>query len=159
MEWPGAAGNIRALADAAGSTQRRMPGGRGDDDGSRRLRRTMRSSRPGQAGRKRKGRREVGAFFVGAPIWPGNAGLLRRSGAQRLASMGHPPRTSAAMPVDSELRSLEIAIPAQPDSLVKLSLLLAEEEINLGAIAALIEGDMALAAAVMKAVNSSLYGL
>jgi HD-like signal output (HDOD) protein len=63
------------------------------------------------------------------------------------------------MPVNAELRTLEIDIPTQPESLVKLSLLLAEDEINLGAVASLIEGDMALAAAVMKAVNSSLYGL
>jgi HD-like signal output (HDOD) protein len=63
------------------------------------------------------------------------------------------------MPVSPELRTLDIDIPAQPQSLVKLSLLLAEEEVDLRAIAALIEGDMALAAAVLKAVNSSLYGL
>lgn len=63
------------------------------------------------------------------------------------------------MSVNPELRSLEIDIPAQPEALVKLSLLLAEEDINLTAAAELIEGDMALAAAVMKAVNSSLYGL
>lgn len=63
------------------------------------------------------------------------------------------------MPVDPELRTLDIDIPAQPDSLVKLSLLLAEDDINLQAAADLIESDMALAAAVMKAVNSSLYGL
>jgi len=63
------------------------------------------------------------------------------------------------MPVDPDLRILDIDIPAQPESLVKLSLLLAEEEVNLQAAAALIESDMALAAAVLKAVNSSLYGL
>jgi HD-like signal output (HDOD) protein len=63
------------------------------------------------------------------------------------------------MSVNPELRSLEIDIPAQPDALVKLSLLLAEEDINLQAASALIETDMALAAAVLKAVNSSLYGL
>lgn len=63
------------------------------------------------------------------------------------------------MPVDSELRSLDIDIPAQPESLVRLSLLLADDEINLAAAAELIESDMALAAAVLKAVNSSLYGL
>jgi len=68
-------------------------------------------------------------------------------------------RTITSMPVDPELRSLDIDIPAQPESLVKLSLLLAEEDINLQAAAALIESDMALAAAVLKAVNSSLYGL
>ncbi len=63
------------------------------------------------------------------------------------------------MSVNPELRSLEIDIPAQPDALVKLSLLLAEEDINLQAASSLIETDMALAAAVLKAVNSSLYGL
>jgi HD-like signal output (HDOD) protein len=63
------------------------------------------------------------------------------------------------MSVNPDLRSLDIDIPSQPDSLVKLSLLLAEEDVNLKAAAGLIETDMALAAAVMKAVNSSLYGL
>ena len=63
------------------------------------------------------------------------------------------------MPVDPQLRTLEIDIPAQPQALVQLSLLLAEEEVNLQELATLIEGDMALASAVLKAVNSSLYGL
>ncbi len=63
------------------------------------------------------------------------------------------------MSVDPELRALNIDIPAQPESLVKLSLLLAEDEVNLQQVSALIESDMALASAVLKAVNSSLYGL
>ncbi len=63
------------------------------------------------------------------------------------------------MPVAPELRALDIDIPAQPQALVQLSLLLAEDDINLQAAASLIETDMALAAAVLKAVNSSLYGL
>jgi HD-like signal output (HDOD) protein len=63
------------------------------------------------------------------------------------------------MPVDPELRELNIDIPAQPQALVRLSLLLADDDVDLPAVAALIESDMALAAAVMKAVNSSLYGL
>jgi HD-like signal output (HDOD) protein len=63
------------------------------------------------------------------------------------------------MSVAPQLRSLEIDIPSKPDSLVKLSLLLAEDDVNQQAVAALVEADMALAAAVMKAVNSSLYGL
>ena len=63
------------------------------------------------------------------------------------------------MSVNPELRSLDIDIPSQPQALVQLSLLLAEDDINLQAAASLIETDMALAAAVMKAVNSSLYGL
>jgi HD-like signal output (HDOD) protein len=63
------------------------------------------------------------------------------------------------MPVDPELRSLNIDIPAQPESLVKLSVLLGDDSVNLQAVSALILADMALAAAVLKAVNSSLYGL
>lgn len=63
------------------------------------------------------------------------------------------------MPVNPQLRLLDIDVPAQPESLVKLSLLLAEDDIDLVKASALIESDMALAAAVMKAVNSSLYGL
>jgi HD-like signal output (HDOD) protein len=63
------------------------------------------------------------------------------------------------MSVNPELRKLDIDIPSQPQALLELSLLLAEEDINLTAAASLIERDMALAAAVMKAVNSSLYGL
>lgn len=63
------------------------------------------------------------------------------------------------MPVDPQLRSLDIEIPTQPEVLVKLSLLMADEDIDLQAVSALVETDMALAAAVLKAVNSSLYGL
>jgi HD-like signal output (HDOD) protein len=63
------------------------------------------------------------------------------------------------MPVDPALRSLNIDIPSQPESLVTLSTMLADENINLQAVSALISGDMALASAVLKAVNSSLYGL
>src|SRR3954464_5951552 len=69
------------------------------------------------------------------------------------------PSRTPAMPVDPKLRSLNIDVPAQPESLVKLSLLLAEDDVNLQALARLIETDMALASAVLKAVNSSLYGL
>lgn len=63
------------------------------------------------------------------------------------------------MPVDPELRKLQIDIPARPESLVRLSLLMADDDMNLAAASHLIEADMALAAAVLKAVNSSLYGL
>ena len=63
------------------------------------------------------------------------------------------------MAVNPELRTLQIDIPARPESLVQLSLLMADDDMNLQAASRLIEDDMALAAAVMKAVNSSLYGL
>ena len=63
------------------------------------------------------------------------------------------------MPKTSPLHLLDIDIPAQPDGLVKLSLLLADDEVDLHAVSALISSDMALAAAVLKAVNSARYGL
>ena len=63
------------------------------------------------------------------------------------------------MPVDPELRNLDIDIPAKPDVLVRLSLLLADEDVNLDAVGQLVESDMALAASVMTAVCSSLYVL
>ncbi len=74
---------------------------------------------------------------------------------------------SAAPPVAQQLAplvappapNLDIDIPAQPETLVRLSMLLADEDVNVAAIAQLVEADMALAAAVLKAVNSSLYGL
>lgn len=63
------------------------------------------------------------------------------------------------MTVTPELYSLNIDIPAQPGSLAKLSELLASQYANFQAAATLIESDMALAAAVLKAANSSMYGL
>ncbi len=61
------------------------------------------------------------------------------------------------MDVDSKL--LQVDIPARPEALVKLGALLAADDVNLQALGDLIESDMALAAAVMKTVSSSLYGL
>ena len=63
------------------------------------------------------------------------------------------------MSVNPQLRTLDIDIPARPESLVKLSMLLADDDVNLDDVARLIESDMALAAAVLKAVGSSLYNL
>jgi len=56
-------------------------------------------------------------------------------------------------------RLLDVDIPAQPDVLVRLSLLLAEDDVDFSAASLLISSDMALAAAVLKAVNSAMYGL
>jgi HD-like signal output (HDOD) protein len=59
----------------------------------------------------------------------------------------------------AESEPLEIDLPAMPDVLVRLSLLMAEDDIDLAAASALIASDMTLAAAVLKAVNSPLYGV
>lgn len=101
---------------------------------------------------------EVQPFFISG------SKLLRPNGertcpAQAIPLVLHCPSRKPTMPVDPELRTLQIDIPARPESLVQLSLLMADEDMNLNAASRLIEGDMALAAAVMKAVNSSLYGL
>lgn len=60
---------------------------------------------------------------------------------------------------DLPLKPENIDVPAQPESLAKLGALLAKEDVNLQDVATLIERDMALAAAVMKAVSSPYYGL
>jgi HD-like signal output (HDOD) protein len=63
------------------------------------------------------------------------------------------------MSVDPRLRSLHIDLPTQPAALLRLSALLADEHCSLQDVGSLVEADMALAATVLKAVNSSLYGL
>ena len=63
------------------------------------------------------------------------------------------------MAIDPSLRALDIDLPACPQILVKLSLLMHDEDANLQSIGALIEGDMALASAVVRSVNSAMFGL
>ena len=60
---------------------------------------------------------------------------------------------------DRKLDLLDFDIPAQPEGLLKLSVLLGEDEVDLQAVGLLVSSDMALAAAVLKAVNSARYGL
>ncbi|WP_418318081.1 HDOD domain-containing protein [Piscinibacter sakaiensis] len=63
------------------------------------------------------------------------------------------------MPVDPLLRSLNIDLPTPPTALVRLAGLLGAPRADVQQIGELIESEMALASAVLKAVNSSLYGL
>ncbi|TAK83117.1 MAG: HDOD domain-containing protein [Aquabacterium sp.] len=63
------------------------------------------------------------------------------------------------MSIDPQLRSLNIDIPACPHTLVKLSLMMGNENAQTDAMAELIEGDMALASAIVRTVNSALFGL
>ncbi len=63
------------------------------------------------------------------------------------------------MSIAPQLRNLNINLPACPGTLVKLSLLMADENSSLDQLAALIEADMALSAAVVRTVNSALFGL
>ncbi|MFT3857737.1 MAG: HDOD domain-containing protein [Aquabacterium sp.] len=63
------------------------------------------------------------------------------------------------MTIAPQLRNLNIDLPACPSTLVKLSLLMAEEDSSIDQLAALIETDMALSSAVVRTVNSALFGL
>jgi HD-like signal output (HDOD) protein len=53
----------------------------------------------------------------------------------------------------------QLDIPAMPASLVRLSQLLQDQDVSLKALAELVEPDMALSAAVMKAVGSAVTGV
>ena len=53
----------------------------------------------------------------------------------------------------------QLDIPAMPASLVRLSQLLQDQDVNLKALSELVEPDMALSAAVMKAVGSAVTGV
>lgn len=57
------------------------------------------------------------------------------------------------------MQALELDLPACPRALVQLSLLLSSDDSPISAMAELIESDMALASAVVRTVNSSLFGL
>ena len=63
------------------------------------------------------------------------------------------------MTIAPQLRNLNIDLPACPSTLVKLSLLMAEEDSSIDQLASLIETDMALSSAVVRTVNSALFGL
>jgi len=51
------------------------------------------------------------------------------------------------------------SVPAQPDLLLKLQSLMAEQEIDLNAIADTISQDIAVSSTILKTINSPLYGL
>lgn len=63
------------------------------------------------------------------------------------------------MTIAPQLRNLNIDLPACPSTLVKLSLLMADEDSSIDQLSALIETDMALSSAVVRTVNSALFGL
>lgn len=63
------------------------------------------------------------------------------------------------MSIAPQLRNLNIDLPSCPQTLVKLSLLMADEEASIDQMASLIETDMALSAAIVRTVNSALFGL
>lgn len=63
------------------------------------------------------------------------------------------------MPLPADLRTLAIDLPACPRVLLEMMTLLRDDATPLSAIASLIEQDMALASAVVRTVNSAMFGL
>eukprot|EP00456_Euglypha_rotunda_P051807 TRINITY_DN41814_c0_g2_i1.p2 TRINITY_DN41814_c0_g2~~TRINITY_DN41814_c0_g2_i1.p2 ORF type:complete len:120 (+),score=21.50 TRINITY_DN41814_c0_g2_i1:137-496(+) len=72
---------------------------------------------------------------------------LQKARCCRLTGFVLAPRI-AHMAIDNALRALDIDLPACPQILVQLSLLMHDEDANLQSIGGLIETDMALASAV-----------
>jgi HD-like signal output (HDOD) protein len=63
------------------------------------------------------------------------------------------------MPLPDDLRALDVDLPACPRVLLDLLVLLEDEEASVDTMAELIESDMALASAVVRTVNSAMFGL
>lgn len=63
------------------------------------------------------------------------------------------------IPLPAELRRLEAELPACPRTLLRMLDLLQREDGSTSEMAAVVESDMALAAAVVRTVNSAMFGL
>lgn len=63
------------------------------------------------------------------------------------------------MTLPAALRRLDVELPACPRTLVQMLALMREPDASLQAMAELIESDLALAAALVRTVNSAMYGL
>lgn len=60
---------------------------------------------------------------------------------------------------DPSLRQLDIELPASPAATLRLTELLADEDTSVPEVADVIEGDLALASAVVRTVNSAMFGI
>ena len=60
---------------------------------------------------------------------------------------------------DSSLRQLDIELPASPAATLRLTELLTSEDTSVPEVAEVIEGDLALASAVVRTVNSAMFGV
>lgn len=63
------------------------------------------------------------------------------------------------MPLPDALRTLDVDLPACPRTLLDLLVLLEDDGASVNTMAELIERDMALASAVVRTVNSAMFGL
>jgi HD-like signal output (HDOD) protein len=68
-------------------------------------------------------------------------------------------RQRSAVPLTNPLRRLDVELPACPRVLIDLLTLLNDDSAPVHALAACIEADMALAAAVVRTVNVAMFGL
>jgi HD-like signal output (HDOD) protein len=60
---------------------------------------------------------------------------------------------------DASLRALDIELPASPAATLRLTELLADDDTSVPEVAEVIEGDLALASAVVRTVNSAMFGV
>ena len=60
------------------------------------------------------------------------------------------------MPLPTPLRRLDVDLPACPQVLTRMMALMQDEDASLAEMAELVEGDMALAAAVLRTVNDGV---
>lgn len=63
------------------------------------------------------------------------------------------------MPVDPALRALNVTLPTSPGALLALGAVMERPTATAQELAAVIEDDLALAAAVVRTVNSAMFGL
>ncbi|TDM09347.1 MAG: hypothetical protein C4K60_08685 [Ideonella sp. MAG2] len=63
------------------------------------------------------------------------------------------------MSLDPSLRSLDVHLPASPRALMEVAALMAVDDVSVQSLATVIETDMALAAAVVRTVNSAMFGV
>ena len=63
------------------------------------------------------------------------------------------------MSVDPSLRTLDVQLPASPRALMEVASLMALDDVSVQSLATVIETDMALAAAVVRTVNSAMFGV
>ncbi|WP_374673477.1 HDOD domain-containing protein [Ideonella sp.] len=61
--------------------------------------------------------------------------------------------------IDPVLKQLDVELPASPAATLRLTELLAQEDTSVPEVAEVIEGDLALASAVVRTVNSAMFGI
>lgn len=63
------------------------------------------------------------------------------------------------MTPDPELKRLDLSLPARPDTVCRLQALMARDDSTAGQLAEVVAADLSLAAALIRAVNSAMFGV